>query len=87
LEAFHVLILAEKGAKVSDILEKPRNLKPVDAALLQEIVYGCTCQKRLLDHHLIALCQSPFNQLPLEVKIPLRIGLYQLLFLDLNPLN
>lgn len=62
-----------------------RNLKPEDESLLRELVYGCTRQKRLLDHYLGTLCQSPFEKLPVEVKITLRMGLYQLLYLDRVP--
>lgn len=75
----------EKGSKISDVLVPNRNLKPEDEALLRELVYGCTRQKRLLDHYLNSLCQTPFVKLPVEVKISLRLGLYQLLFLDRVP--
>ena len=75
----------EKGSKVSDVLVTNRNLIPEDEALLRELVYGCTRQKRLLDYYLNTLCQSPFDKLPVEVKISLRMGLYQLLFLDRVP--
>ena len=85
LEAAKALYSLEKGGKVADVLEAPRRLKPEDEALLRELVYGCTRQKRLLDYHLKSLCQSPFEKLPVEAKISLRLGLYQLLFLDRVP--
>lgn len=85
LEAARALYSLDKGGKVADVLEKPRGLKPEDESLLRELVYGCTRQKRLLDYHLNGLCQSPFEKLPVEVKISLRLGLYQLLFLDRVP--
>jgi 16S rRNA (cytosine967-C5)-methyltransferase len=85
LGAAKALYSLEKGAKVSDVLVPNRNLKPEDEALLRELVYGCTRQKRLLDYHLGKLCQSPFEKLPVEIKITLRMGLYQLLFLDRVP--
>jgi 16S rRNA (cytosine967-C5)-methyltransferase len=85
LEAAKALYSIEKGAKTADVLEKPRGLKPEDEALLRELVYGCTRQKRLLDYYLNSLCQSPFDKLPIEIKITLRMGLYQLLFLDRVP--
>ncbi len=85
LEAAKALSKIEKGAKVSDVLENPRKLKPEDTALMRELVYGVTRQMRLLDYHLGNLCQSPFSKLPVEVKVSLRMGLYQLMFLDRVP--
>ncbi|HJT25570.1 MAG TPA: 16S rRNA (cytosine(967)-C(5))-methyltransferase RsmB, partial [bacterium] len=85
LGAARALYSLEKGSKVSDVLVSNRNLKPEDEALLRELVYGCTRQKRLLDYYLDGLCESPFDKLPVEVKISLRMGLYQLLFLDRVP--
>lgn len=85
LEAARALYGIEKGSKIADVLEMKRKLIPEDEALLRELVYGCTRQKRLLDHHLGSLCQTPFEKLPVEVKIALRLGLYQLLFLDRVP--
>jgi len=85
LGAAKALYSMEKGSKVSDVLVSNRNLIPEDESLLRELVYGCTRQKRLLDYHLNGLCQSPFDKLPVEVKISLRLGLYQLLFLDRVP--
>ena len=85
LGAAKALYSLEKGSKVSDVLVSNRNLIPEDEALLRELVYGCTRQKRLLDHYLGTLCQTPFEKLPVEAKIALRLGLYQLLFLDRVP--
>ncbi len=83
--AAKALYSLEKGSKISDVLVPNRNLIPEDEALLRELVYGCTRQKRLLDYYLNTLCQSPFEKLPIEVKISMRLGLYQLLFLDRVP--
>lgn len=85
LAAAKALYSMEKGSKISDVLVPNRNLISEDEALLRELVYGCTRQKRLLDHNLDSLCQTPFQKLPVEVKISLRLGLYQLLFLDRVP--
>ncbi len=85
LEAARALYSIDKGAKIADVLAHPKGLKPEDESLLRELVYGCTRQKRLLDHYLDSLCQTPFQKLPIEVKISLRMGLYQLLFLDRVP--
>jgi 16S rRNA (cytosine967-C5)-methyltransferase len=85
LEAAKALYSMEKETKVSEALEKTPTLKPEDMALLRELVYGITRQKRILDYHLNNLCTSPFAKLPVEVRITLRLGLYQLLFLDRVP--
>ncbi len=85
LEAAKALSKIDKGAKVSDVLESQLNLKPEDTALMRELVYGVTRQTRLLDYHLGQLCQSPFAKLPVEVRVSLRMGLYQLMFLDRVP--
>lgn len=85
LQAARALYSIEKGAKIADVLANSKGLKPEDEALLRELVYGCTRQKRLLDYYLNTLCQSPFEKLPVEVKISMRLGLYQLLFLDRVP--
>ncbi len=85
LAAAKALYAIEKGVKIAEVLEVTRNLKPEDESLLRELVYGCTRQKRILDYHLNSFCQTPFDKLPVEVKISLRLGLYQLLFLDRIP--
>ncbi len=85
LEAAKALYSIEKGAKIADVLELKRNLKPEDEALLRELVYGCTRQKRLLDYHLKSFCVTSYEKLPVEVKIALRLGVYQPYFLDRIP--
>src|SRR6202021_1854404 len=85
LEAAKALYSMEKGAKISDVLELKRNLIPEDEALLRELVYGCTRQKRLLDYHLNSFCTTAYDQLPIEIKVALRLGIYQLYFLDRIP--
>jgi 16S rRNA (cytosine967-C5)-methyltransferase len=84
LEAAKALLKIEKGAKVADVLEV-KGLIPEDMALLRELVYGVTRQKRILDYQLGKLCQSPFEKLPIEVRISLRMGLYQLMYLTRIP--
>jgi len=85
LEAARALYSLDKGAKIGEVLNHQKGLRSEDEALLRELVYGCTRQKRLLDYHLNSLCASPFDKLPIEVKISLRLGLYQLMFLDRVP--
>jgi 16S rRNA (cytosine967-C5)-methyltransferase len=85
MEAAKALFSIENGAKINDMLEVKRNLIPEDEALLRELVYGCTRQKRLLDYHLNKYCKTEYEKLPVEVKTSLRLGLYQLLFLTRVP--
>ncbi len=84
-EAAKALFAIENGAKIADVLELKRGLIPEDEALLRELVYGCTRQKRLLDYHLNNFCATEYEKLPLEIKTALRLGLYQLLFLTRVP--
>ena len=87
-EAARIFFRVEKGEKVSELLDLKRKvLSPVDESLLRELVYGCTRQKRLLDHHLKGICTTPFAKLPQEVKVALRLGLYQMLFLTRVPVH
>ena len=70
---------ALKAALKTDTLSAP------DAALCSRIVYGVMQNKLLLDHYIGAYCsQSPEHLQPPLLDI-LRIGAYQILFLDKIP--
>ncbi len=60
-------------------------LDPKDAALARELVYGCTRMQRCLDYQIQSLCQRPFLKLKPVVRLALRMGAYQMLFLDAIP--
>lgn len=56
-----------------------------DQALASRLVFGTLCWQRLLDHRLASLTDRPLVRLEPAVRIALRLGLFQLLFLDRVP--
>jgi 16S rRNA (cytosine967-C5)-methyltransferase len=56
-----------------------------DRALVTRLVYGTITWQGRLDHHLGALVRMPLERLEPAVRTALRLGLYQLLFLDRVP--
>jgi 16S rRNA (cytosine967-C5)-methyltransferase len=81
--AFHVLMKVHEGGYASDLLLKHAvKLSSRDAGLASEIVFGCLRYQAQLDH-LIGLLAT--GALDIDVRIPLRIGIYQLRYLDRIP--
>ncbi|MBM3146311.1 MAG: 16S rRNA (cytosine(967)-C(5))-methyltransferase RsmB [Actinobacteria bacterium] len=58
-----------------------------DAALLWELASGVTKRRRSLDVVIAALSRYPLRSMPAEVRTALRLGVYQLLFLDRIPVH
>lgn len=88
LIAFDVLRRAEaEGAYASDALyaELNASVKPTDAALATELTMGVLRWRRLLDFLLERVSKKPIARLDLPVAIALRIGLYQLRFMQKIP--
>ena len=56
-----------------------------DRALAQQIAYGTVQRVRALDHGIEALGRRPLRKLHAQVRAALRIGAYQLAFLDAVP--
>ncbi len=56
-----------------------------DRALARELVFGVLRWRRLLDHTLASYCRRPLAGLDPGVRTALRLGLYQLRFLDRVP--
>jgi 16S rRNA (cytosine967-C5)-methyltransferase len=86
--AFEVLRRVEaEGAYASDVLhsELGANIKPADAALATEITMGVLRWRRLLDFLLERQLKKPVEKLDLPVALALRIGTYQLRFLQKIP--
>jgi len=85
--ALQILAQAESDlADVGDLLnaaqaEGMRDAR--DRGLLMELVYGVLRQRGLLDAHIDAVCRV--RSLPPALRHLLRLGLYQLLFLDRIP--
>ncbi len=81
--AFEVLRKVSQGGYASDLLlQRSAHLDPRDAGLAAEIVFGCLRYQAQLDY-LIArrVPRAP----ELEVRIALRMGVYQLRYLDRIP--
>jgi 16S rRNA (cytosine967-C5)-methyltransferase len=86
--AFEVLRRVEaQGAYASDVLHEAldERVKPADAALATEIVFGVLRWRRLLDFLLDRHLKKPVERLDLPVALALRMGLYQLRFLEKIP--
>lgn len=58
---------------------------PRDHALLRELVLGTLRWLRFIDHVLAAAAQRPLDRIQRALLAPLRIGAYQLFFLDRVP--
>jgi len=86
--AYGVLWRVEsEGAYASDVLhaELGANIKPADAALATELVLGVLRWRRLLDFLLERQLKKPVARLDLSVVLALRMGAYQLRFLERIP--
>jgi 16S rRNA (cytosine967-C5)-methyltransferase len=86
--AYEILRRVEsEGAYASDLLHADlgSHVKSEDAALATEIVLGVLRWRRLLDFQLERHLKKPVAKLDLPVAIALRMGIYQLRFLDRVP--
>jgi len=86
--AFDVLGRVEaEGAFASDLLhaELSAQIKPADAALATELAMGVLRWRRLLDFLIERQLKKPIERLDLPVAIALRMGAYQLRFLEKIP--
>ena len=76
-DAFADVLLAERL--------RAARLGAADSALATRLVYGTLAWQGRLDHHLAGLVRSPLARLEPAVHAALRLGLYQLLFLERVP--
>jgi 16S rRNA (cytosine967-C5)-methyltransferase len=86
--AFDVLRrVAKQNAYADDALraELDKTVKPEDAGLATELVLGVLRWQRLLDFVIDRSLKKPAKIADAEVRIALRLGLYQLMFLDRVP--
>jgi 16S rRNA (cytosine967-C5)-methyltransferase len=86
--AFEVLRRVEaEAAYASDVLhaELGPAVKPADAALATELTLGVLRWRRLLDFLLERQLKKPLARMDLPVALALRMGLYQLRFLEKIP--
>ena len=86
--AFGVLRrVASQNAYAADLLyaELERDIKKTDASLATDLTLGVLRRQRLLDFLLQRFLERPCDRLDLEVLLALRLGLYQLRYLDRVP--
>jgi 16S rRNA (cytosine967-C5)-methyltransferase len=86
--AFEILMRVEKaGGYASDLLHAclAKSVKSADAALATELTLGVLRWRRLLDFLFADRVGRPLDSLDLEVLTALRLGFYQLRFLDRVP--
>ena len=88
LAAFRILMQIERGGGFAvDMLhdDPVSRFNPADRRLATELVYGVLRQKSCLDWYLASLVERPLEQLDREVRMGLRLGAYQILFLSRVP--
>jgi 16S rRNA (cytosine967-C5)-methyltransferase len=86
--AAHILLLVERGtAHSDDLLRTPRaeSLTRQDRDLMTQLVLGTLRWERVLDREIAARLARPDADMHLGVIVALRLGAYQLLFLDRIP--
>lgn len=87
--ALDVLRAMERNGAWADAALKARlgraNLSPQDAALATRLVYGVTQNRLLLDFWLSAYCTQKLEHLQPPLLDILRLGAYQIVFLDKVP--
>lgn len=86
--AWWVLLRVERGGAYASILldrYERRVGDPRDAALLHGLVLGVLRRQAQLDHVIARVSSRPAERMDPEVRIVLRIGAYELLFLDRIP--
>ena len=86
--AFDVLLrVANQDAYADDVLRAQLDgtMKTEDAGLATELALGVLRWQRLLDFAIDRYLKKPADMADMEVRIALRLGFYQLLFLDRVP--
>lgn len=83
-----ILLASQRGDRALDEVldQRVRSVSDQrDRALIMELVYGVLRRQETLDWRLGAVLTKPLHRLPALVQMLLRIGAYQLLFLDRIP--
>ena len=87
--AFELLSKAEKSKQYSNITLdnalKNSDMSEADKRLASALFYGVTEKKITLDHRIAKLSSRPIEQLDSSVLTALRMGIYQLVYLDRIP--
>jgi 16S rRNA (cytosine967-C5)-methyltransferase len=84
--AFHILQRVHGGGYASDLLRRETvALEPRDAGLAEAIVFGCLRFQSQLDFLIGHFSGKPNAKLDEEVRIALRMGIYQIRYLERIP--
>ncbi|MCI8330201.1 MAG: 16S rRNA (cytosine(967)-C(5))-methyltransferase RsmB [Oscillibacter sp.] len=83
--ALAVLTACRTRGAWADAALNAQRLSPADAGLCSQIVYGVIQNETLLDFYLSQFCSQKLNHLQPPLADILRIGAYQILFLDRVP--
>jgi 16S rRNA (cytosine967-C5)-methyltransferase len=84
--SFHILNQVRKGGYASDLLRADTAaVSPRDAALAETIVFGCLRRQREIDFLVGYFSGKPTLKLDDAVRIALRMGVFQLRYLDRVP--
>ena len=85
--AYHTLLEIEKNQAYSNIELNHQigQLKPENPAFVRELVYGVLENQIYLDHILKQLIPKGLKGVKKPIKVLLRMGLYQLIFMDSVP--
>lgn len=84
--SFRILLKVHSGGYASDLLrQETATLPSRDAALAETLVFGCLRYQSQLDFLIAHFSGRPQPKLDLEVRIALRMGIFQLRYLDRIP--
>ena len=84
--SFRILTKVHAGGYASDLLRhETAALDSRDAALAETLVFGCLRYQSQLDFLIAHFAGRPQPKLDLEVRIALRMGIFQLRYLDRIP--
>src|SRR5262249_20376834 len=84
--AFEILLAVERGGFASDLLAaRSAPLDSRDAGLASQIVLGVLRYRAQLDYLIEHYSGKPAGRLDLEVRLALRMGIYQLRYLERVP--
>lgn len=89
LTAFHVLLKIENDKAYSNIVLnnaiRENGLSGVDSAFVSALVYGVLERQITLDYIIKQYSKIPLRKIETKTKLILRMGIYQLLFMDKVP--
>ncbi|MDY0212214.1 MAG: 16S rRNA (cytosine(967)-C(5))-methyltransferase RsmB [Desulfuromonadaceae bacterium] len=86
--ACSVLLQVEQGGYSDILLDKAlrhTEMPTAERNLATQLVYGVLRRRGSLDYALSSLCRQPFNAVEMPVRWLMRLGAYQILYLDRIP--